>query len=961
MPRDLSVPPPRSAPVPIRRTGAALLSAVALGIAAACTPGDGATAPADARSILVSIDALNEAILRATLTPEEAPNLYRLFDEAMCADHAVSHFPSVTAASHATLWTGAYGDVHGVTSNTMPRIPRDAHTVLETLNGFHFSALAAEPLWITAGRMGVPVAGHHVTQAPGVPGYPAVTGARTPAQEARRAESGRVLARTDLNVLNGYNRILEGQRVLRGADVSWADDAQWEGLDALGSVLPPRTFRWTVNEVGTLHGALVALPDGDEPGDPGEGWNALLLSRDATVAGAVTARLRPPEPEPYDGVRSLARHFSEPLEAPVEGGRVWIPVRLFDVAPDGSDFMLYLPPIQVVEGSRDEFTEAYERAIGGWTGNSGYLAYRAGAFGPRLADGGEGTAEARYLETAEHLLRQFADGSEWLWRTHRPRVLMDYFPLSDAIDHELLGWMDPARPGFDAELAERIRAFRAQVWGLVDRRLGHLMALASEEGAALFVSGDHGMRASWNAFHVNLALRDAGLLALDEDGAIDLSRTRIASPNGYFLKVNRVESPEGIVPPEEVAEVLDAAIEALLAVRTPEGERVVTRVFVPARHPEMGIGGPAGGDLYWGTSPGIRSVGSVRADGALVESFLTAGHGFPPDEPDMYTVFCAWGDGFEAGRIPSVRTTVVAPTVAEHAGLPAPRDAVGRSVLADLRRGGDPLAERLRARIAEEGDSVHVAVALHDIESARRLEIDADRVFHAASTMKVPILYELFRRHDDGELDVDAPFPVRNTFRSVFDGSPFTLETDADDGLLEALGSTLPARRVAHGMITRSSNLGTNLLLEALTPAAVQARMDRLGAGGMQVRRGVSDIPAFEAGFSNETTARGLLRVMEIVARCEELSPSACADMHRILEEQEFRSEIPAGLPQGTRVGNKTGSITRIRHDAAIVHPEGRAPFVLVVLTEGFLDGDHASAVIADLARIAWEGVTGGA
>ncbi len=949
--------PPLTASSVRRATAAPRLLAAAAGallLGSGCGTPDGAPGQSPgARAILVSIDALNEEIVRRTLTREEAPALYRLFDEATCADHAVSHFPSVTASSHATLWTGAYGDVHGVTSNTMPRIPRDAHTILETWNGFHYQTLAAEPLWIAAGKAGVPVAGHHVTQAPGVPGHPAVRGTRTPEQDALRAEAERILARTDVNVMNGYNERPVQQRVIRGGDVRWTEGAEWTGPEGLSSHLPPRTFELEMGPIGTLHGALVAL-------EGASAYDALLLSGDATGSNAKVARLAPPESESLASGRALARHFSDPLPVPAPGGRAWIPVRLFEVAPDGSDFLLYQPPVHVVEGNRADMTAAYEDAIGGWTGNSGYLVYRQGGFGPSLADGGDGTAEARYLETAEHLLRQFQRGSEWLWRTHDPRVLADYFPLSDAIDHEVLGLLDPARPGYDAELAERVREFRARVWGLVDLRLAHLMELAEGSGAALFVSGDHGMRASWNAFHVNLALRDAGLLALDPDGNIDLSRTLAASPNGYFIRVNRTESPGGIVPPEEEAQVLDAVVRALLAVRDEAGERVVTRVLRPADHPEMGIGGPAGGDLYWGTAPGIRTTSSVRGTGALQSSFLTAGHGFPPDEPDMYTVFCAWGGGFEAGRIPAVRTTVVAPTVAEYAGIPTPADAVASSVLPALRRGGDPLEAALRERIALEGDTVDVAVAFHDLETAARLGILDDEVFHAASTMKVPVLYELFRRHDLGLLDVDREHPVTNTFRSVYDGSPFTLETDADEGLVEALGSTLPLRRIARGIIVRSSNLGTNLLLELLGPEAVQERMDRMGAGAMKVRRGVSDIPAFEAGYSNETTARGLLRVMEIVARCEGVGPEVCRDMHEILEAQEYRSEIPAGLPEGTRVGNKTGSITRIRHDAAIVHPGGRAPYLLVVLTRGFEDGERASALAADLSRIVWEAVTGG-
>ncbi len=908
-----------------------------------------ATEDADAtpRAILVSIDALNEAIVRRTLTPEEAPALHRLFTEGACTAHAESFFPSVTASSHAVLWTGAGGDVTGVTANTQNLLPRDRHTLLETTNGFNYRVLSAEPLWITAGLAGVPVAGHHVTQAPGIPGYYPLVGERTPWHESRREASARALARTDLNVMNGYNRTVERQRVVRGIDVQWegATLEAWTGLDEVASTRPPLPFVLALEEGPPILGVVVA---------EGASYDAILLSLDGRATEAVRARAHPVEETPPLG-RALARHFSEPLPVPVENGRVWMPVRLFEVADDGRDFELYHPPLHVVEGNREELVLAYDEAIGGWTGNSGFYVYRTGGFGPRLVDGGDGTAEARYLETAEHLLRQFKAGSEWLWRTHEPRLLLDYFPLSDAIDHEVLGYLDPAWPGFDEAQARAVRDFRARVWGLVDRRVAHLAALTEEVGGALFVSGDHGMRASWNVFLPNRALLEAGLLALDAEGNVDLTRTRAYSPNGYWISVNREAWAGGVVPPGEEAEVVEAIRSALESVRDASGGRVVTRTFTPATHPGLGIGGPSGGDVYWATAPGFRSLGFLRGDQVSAPSTLNTGHGFPPDEPDMYTVFCALGPDFPAGRIPSERTTVVAPTLAEYIGVPAPADAVGRSILASLRTGSDPLEARLRERIAREGDSVSVAVAFHDLHTARRLGLSDDRVFHAASTMKVPVLWELYRQHDEGERDVGDPVPVRNTFRSVHDGSPFTLDTDRDTRLLGALGEGLPAREIAHGMITLSSNLGTNLLLELLDPARVQATLDAAGAGEVQVRRGVSDIPAFEAGLSNETTARGLLRVMELLARCEGIGRASCAEMHGILEEQAFRSEIPAGLPAGMRVGNKTGSITRVLHDAAIVHPEGRSPWVLVVLTEGFSDSDHASALVADLARISHE------
>jgi hypothetical protein len=263
--------------------------------------------------------------------------------------------------------------------------------------------------------------------------------------------------------------------------------------------------------------------------------------------------------------------------------------------------------------------------------------------------------------------------------------MMDYFPESDAIDHELIGYLTPEWPGYETERGAAYRAVRARVWQLVDLRVERLLELASARGGALFISRDHGMRASLKEFLPNVALREAGLLALTPEGAIDLSRTKAVSPNGYWITVNRTAWKEGIVPEDEVEAVVEAARAAIHGVTGPDGERVVTRTFRPHEHPEMGLGGSGGGDLYWGTAPGYHSGGGARAETAAGPARMRAGHGFPPDEPDMFTAFCGLGEGLGRGRIPGVRTTAVAPTVAEYVGIPAPADAIGSSVLAAFR------------------------------------------------------------------------------------------------------------------------------------------------------------------------------------------------------------------------------------------------------------------------------------
>ncbi len=273
------------------------------------------------------------------------------------------------------------------------------------------------------------------------------------------------------------------------------------------------------------------------------------------------------------------------------------------------------------------------------------------------------------------------------------------------------------------------------------------------------------------------------------------------------------------------------------------------------------------------------------------------------------------------------------------------------------------LVGRLEARIAQARaavpdsiDDFVVAIDLVDLGTQRRLSIDENTVVHAASTMKVPVLYELFRQADAGELSLDDSIPIANRFTSIHDGSTYALtaEDDSDATLYARIGGRASYRELARLMIVRSSNLATNILIERVDARRVRETLARLNAQGMVVRRGVEDIPAYRAGLNNTTTAYGFGRVLEAIARCELLSQASCDEIVDILADQEFDDGIPAGVPAGTRVANKTGWITAIQHDGAIVFPN-REPYVLVVLTRGIEDSAAAEALIADVSRIVWE------
>lgn len=271
----------------------------------------------------------------------------------------------------------------------------------------------------------------------------------------------------------------------------------------------------------------------------------------------------------------------------------------------------------------------------------------------------------------------------------------------------------------------------------------------------------------------------------------------------------------------------------------------------------------------------------------------------------------------------------------------------------------DGLRAALARRIAAQ-PGAEVALWFESLADGDTLGIADTVTFHAASTMKVPVMLELFRRADAGEFTLDDEIVVTNRFSSIVDGSPYTLSAgdDSDSSLYDRLGAVISLRELNERMIVRSSNLAANLLITVLGAARVTENARRLGGAGVLVRRGVEDGLGFRAGLNNVTTARGLGRLLAALERGETASAPSTTAMRATLLRQEFNDEIPAGLPPGTRVAHKTGWITATLHDAAIVSVPGREPFVLVILTRAIPEREEARRLMADLARLVWEHVT---
>ena len=253
------------------------------------------------------------------------------------------------------------------------------------------------------------------------------------------------------------------------------------------------------------------------------------------------------------------------------------------------------------------------------------------------------------------------------------------------------------------------------------------------------------------------------------------------------------------------------------------------------------------------------------------------------------------------------------------------------------------------ARIKKSG--ADVGIAFRTLDGKDEWYSRADEPFHAASTMKVPVLIELFHQVKQGKLRLDDALVIKNQFRSIVDGSPYKLDP-ADDSEAELYNSKDETRtlgQLAELMITVSSNFATNLLVERLGVEEIRAEVHALGADGMNVLRGVEDGKAFEKGMNNTTTARGLAILMTAIAEGKAVDAESSKQMAAILGRQKFNEAIPAGLPRGIRVAHKTGDITKVHHDAAIVY--AKRPFVLVVLVRGIAQEKEAYALMAAIAH----------
>lgn len=270
--------------------------------------------------------------------------------------------------------------------------------------------------------------------------------------------------------------------------------------------------------------------------------------------------------------------------------------------------------------------------------------------------------------------------------------------------------------------------------------------------------------------------------------------------------------------------------------------------------------------------------------------------------------------------------------------------------------------QSLQSDIAKEiaGKKGTFAVAFKDLKTGEEIRINDGVVYHAASTMKTPVLIEVYRQAADGKFALTDSIELKNEFKSIVDGSLYSLDSadDSEKELYRHIGERRTIDSLAYQMIIVSSNFATNLVIQKVGAENVTSFMRKLGANDIQVLRGVEDGKAFQKGLNNIVTAHDLLVIFEKIARGEAVSNAASKAMINILLDQRFNEIIPALLPPNVRVAHKTGSITHVHHDSGIVMlPDGRK-YVLVLLSKDWENEKEAIRTMANISSLIYKHVT---
>jgi predicted AlkP superfamily phosphohydrolase/phosphomutase len=594
------------------------------------------------RAIVLSWDGTVPAFAHEMLRAGKLPNLAKLIEGGAFADDVVAVFPSKTAPGFAALITGAPPNVTGISGNRVPRAPRDQFTILESLAGFAAAPLRAESIWAAARRAGKKSVVSHM-----------------PTFAGELAEGSVRFA--GYTLIAGRDGIVTKNKAQSTATGTWRNSPP--------SMALPIEISFNIGR-SIFFGLII-----DDPADDQAGYDTLILAS-ARDGDTVTVKLKS-APSGVGG----ELFWSPPVAIKSAGNHdAKCYFRLFDLKPDGSDFFLYY-----TRPARDLPIDAHNDVVASPTvrtfvGNGATILFQQGAFGRTIPNGGQGGAEARYLETMAFAQHQLTETHRWAIENLPWDLFLAYTPFPDEAEHLWRGHLDASLSSYRQDLADRVRPLLERAYRSSDDLLGVLLSKRPANSLVALIS-DHGLQGINKRVALNPVLQQEGLLVLDAQGRVDLTKTKVLYPaanNGYLL-INSKDRKSGIVGSDERAELIGKVSAILLALRDGEQQIVKAVYDTETDGAAMGLGGEVGGDIHIELAPGYDFDPRITAGSLVTETPAYGSHGASPAQTAMRTLMVFNGPGIRPGqKLKNVRIIDFAPTLAWLLDLPKPKDATGR-------------------------------------------------------------------------------------------------------------------------------------------------------------------------------------------------------------------------------------------------------------------------------------------
>src|SRR5437899_8300399 len=265
--------------------------------------------------------------------------------------------------------------------------------------------------------------------------------------------------------------------------------------------------------------------------------------------------------------------------------------------------------------------------------------------------------------------------------------------------------------------------------------------------------------------------------------------------------------------------------------------------------------------------------------------------------------------------------------------------------------GSDLLWKKLETRVDEIANRLDgvMGVAILDLTDGRALLRNADRVFPAASSIKIAILLELYRQDQEARAGARGKAKLDDIY--TFDPKDLVEDSQIMVGLTAGV-TRVTNRDLAQFMIAVSDNAAANILYDRVGKDNVNATLRGLGLSKTMLQRKMMDVAAARRGEENVATPQEMVRLLEAIQKEKVLSKQSNAALIKQLSTLKG-SYIPRYLPEGVQVANKPGELEGVRTDSGIVFVQNR-PFAISIMTAYDRDEKAAEHDISEVALEAY-------